>query len=148
MPVKPTPAVDRILARVTEDEKGCWIFGGALNERGYGIIQMGRGIGTARTHRVVYEAFLGPITEETLDHLCFTPACCNPGHLEPVSRRENQHRQWRAGRLRGGEYQKAKTHCPKGHPYAGDNLYRYNGRRHCRACAREKSARRRAEREH
>lgn len=28
-----------------------------------------------------------------------------------------------------------KTHCPKGHPYSGDNLYvRPNGKRECRQC--------------
>lgn len=33
----------------------------------------------------------------------------------------------------------SKTHCPKGHPYAGENLAIYNGKRHCRECARMRS---------
>ena len=32
------------------------------------------------------------------------------------------------------QYQKDKTHCPKGHPYSGDNLYSHKGKRHCKAC--------------
>lgn len=35
--------------------------------------------------------------------------------------------------------QRAKTHCPQGHPYSGDNLYVVpeNGARRCRTCIRE-----------
>jgi hypothetical protein len=40
---------------------------------------------------------------------------------------------------------KAKTHCPAGHPYAGDNLYvGKNGNRKCRACQRKRMRARRA----
>lgn len=35
---------------------------------------------------------------------------------------------------------RATTHCPAGHPYAGENLRVSNGRRHCRACARQHAA--------
>lgn len=42
-----------------------------------------------------------------------------------------------------------KTHCPQGHPYSGDNLRVYRGKRSCRECARVKqreySRRKRAE---
>lgn len=35
-----------------------------------------------------------------------------------------------------GAHNRAKTHCPRGHPYSGDNLYVNKlGRRNCRACA-------------
>ena len=45
----------------------------------------------------------------------------------------------------------AKTHCPQGHPYEGDNLYvNPRGQRKCRECLREDKrryyARRRADR--
>ena len=43
---------------------------------------------------------------------------------------------------------KDRTHCPRGHPYSGDNLMAHNGRRSCRECnrvaAREGMRRRRA----
>lgn len=36
-----------------------------------------------------------------------------------------------------GEYNSAKTHCPQGHPYSGENLYlNSRGRRGCRECRR------------
>ena len=42
------------------------------------------------------------------------------------------------GRLHGqgrGSNNRVKTHCPKGHPYTGDNLYvDPKGNRRCRAC--------------
>ncbi len=42
------------------------------------------------THRVMYEHWVGPIEVGLeLDHLCRTKACCNPDHLEPVTRSEN-----------------------------------------------------------
>ena len=41
-----------------------------------------------------------------------------------------------------GSTNKPKTHCPKGHPYAGDNLIR-SGHKECRICT---NARRRAKR--
>jgi hypothetical protein len=34
---------------------------------------------------------------------------------------------------------RAKTHCPKGHPYAGANLYRWHNRRYCRTCCKARS---------
>lgn len=52
-----------------------------------------------------------------------------------------------------GAIHAAKTHCPKGHPYSGDNLYIPPGRkeRHCRTCQREqrmeRTQRRQEERE-
>lgn len=39
------------------------------------------------------------------------------------------------GRQNAGQVNRAKTHCPQGHEYAGDNLMiQSNGRRRCRAC--------------
>lgn len=65
-----------------------------------------------------------------VDHLCRRPGCVNPNHLEAVTPRENT--------LRGvGPTARlsAVTHCPKGHPYSGENLaIRPTGSRRCRAC--------------
>lgn len=36
-----------------------------------------------------------------------------------------------------GEVNKAKHHCPKGHPYDEENTYHSAGRRHCRACSKK-----------
>ncbi len=40
------------------------------------------------------------------------------------------------GRTAAAAKKKAKTHCPQGHSYSGDNLYTYaDGRRSCKICA-------------
>lgn len=68
----------------------CWLWRGALNNRGYGRLTRG---GHVYAHRYVYELERGPIpTGMQLDHLCRTPACVNPAHLEPVTGTENVRR--------------------------------------------------------
>jgi hypothetical protein len=66
----------------------CWIWSRALDGKGYGAVwRDGRIIGA---HRYVYEALMRPIPKGLqLDHLCRTPACVNPDHLEPVTQTEN-----------------------------------------------------------
>ncbi len=66
---------------------GCWIWHTCSVRTKYGSYK-GRG-----AHRVMYEAHNGPIPEGlVIDHLCRTPACVNPLHLEPVSTQENIYR--------------------------------------------------------
>lgn len=44
-----------------------------------------------------------------------------------------------------GGYLAARTHCPREHPYEGDNLMvGKDGKRRCRACEKERSAQRRS----
>lgn len=47
----------------------------------------------------------------------------------------------RIGGIRNGDRLKAKTHCPRGHPYSGSNLWidPIRGWRQCRACSRLRS---------
>lgn len=139
-------ALDRIYARVEVHPLGCWQFTGALNHGGYGIVQRGaRGEGTDRAHRIVYREEVGPIPAGmTIDHLCMNPRCVNPAHLDLVTRAENARRQAAAGRARGGGRNRAKTHCPAGHAYDEENTHVHAGRRHCRACGRERARQRRA----
>jgi hypothetical protein len=85
---------------------GCWNWTGALN-RGYGSFDR------KGSHRFIYDFVFGAIPESyDVHHKCFNKKCCNPYHLQACTRREN---------IR--ETSKLKTHCPKGHPYAGENLY-------------------------
>lgn len=132
-------AAERVLARC-DTSSGCWIFTGAKQQRGgYGVVKLGPGLGTDRSHRVVYKALVGPIPEGlTLDHLCGQPACCNPEHLEPVTRAENTRRQIALRGNQGGRPYLARTHCPKGHPLDGIAA-RGEGRtkRTCLTCKRE-----------
>lgn len=123
--------IARMHRKIKLDDKGCWIWQGP-KPNGYGRTSVG-GV-SMPTHRATYFLYRGPFDRFLdLDHLCRTPACCNPYHVEPVTPRENV--------LRGETLpadQLTRTHCPQGHPYSGDNLYeRPSGRRACKACQRE-----------
>ncbi len=132
---------DRFWSKVAAEAKGgCWIWT-AGTSRGYGqFFESGR---MRPAHRISYEALVGPIPpDRDLDHLCRTRVCCNPMHLEIVTRRVNL--------LRGETVtarNAAATHCPKGHPYDNANTGSNGpGRRRCRACDRIRSKRSYAER--
>lgn len=111
----------------------CWIWKGAKTPQGYGSFWCdGKHV---LAHRWSYERFRGPILLEQIDHLCRNPACINPSHLEPVTRSENVKRGLVPAITRAR--QRAKTHCPNGHPYDGDNLFiSWSGGRLCRECTR------------
>lgn len=72
-----------------DTETGCWLWNGYLTKRGYpGMTSFGGTIQAA--HRSNYMRVKGPIPKgQDLDHLCRTPRCVNPDHLEAVSRAEN-----------------------------------------------------------
>lgn len=116
----------------------CWYWAGGKTKLGYGVFRWNGRSGCA--HRWAYESLVGPIPEGLdLDHLCRNPSCVNPDHLEPVTTGENIRRGigwWTVSAL-----QRDKTHCPKGHLYSEANTRVYRGRRHCRACGRERRKR-------
>lgn len=117
-----------------EPNSGCWLWERGLNSAGYGMHAQRRVMRLA--HKLAYEAINGAVPQGLeLDHLCRVRCCINPDHLEAVSRRTNTLR----GETRPAE-NVLKDRCPKGHPYAGGNLYtRANGHRVCRACAAERA---------
>jgi hypothetical protein len=124
--------VERFLSKVdlSGGPDACWRWVAALDRHGYGAFRF-RGK-TARAHRAAYEIVEGPIPDGLeLDHLCRTPACVNPAHLEPVTHAEN------VRRGNGGAFHRAKTECPQGHPYDDENTRWYRGQRYCRACLAE-----------
>lgn len=111
-------------------ESGCWEWVSGSSAK-YGRISVnGKEI---LAHRWMYEQRRGPVPAGLeLDHLCRNTVCVNPDHLEPVTHRENV--------LRGiapAAIHARKTHCPRGHKLAGENLRSYElrmGRRICRQC--------------
>lgn len=132
-----TDVLERVMRRVAkDDESGCWIFAGCLNRTGYGQVTLSFEEGHALVHRVVYGRMVGPIPDGlVLDHLCRTPACCNPEHLEPVTQAENIRRGEAAesARLRAAE----RETCGRGHRWAENLHITPAGKRRCRACCRE-----------
>ncbi|GMV17943.1 MAG: hypothetical protein AMXMBFR56_61670 [Polyangiaceae bacterium] len=122
----------RIKANVLIGPRGCWLWLGTLDHRGYGRIKYrGR---MARTHIVSFVAARGqPPADTVLDHVvCQTRHCCNYEHLEPVPGVVNTRR--------GNSFTNAKreqTHCVRGHELAGGNVILRRdrpGTRECRAC--------------
>ena len=117
----------------------CWLWTASLNSDGYGNFRFA-GV-SAKAHRIAYEMCVGPIPDGLeLDHLCRIPSCVNPAHLDPVTHVEN----CRRGLAGKHGYHLRKTHCPRGHAYAGENLYARNGQRDCRECIRRRGRKRRA----
>lgn len=146
---KPRDLLDRALDRI--DIRGandCWPGSGYTN-KGYPCMMTGSNLDGSRkiqpVFRVVYDYVVGDRAEgEEADHLCRNRLCCNPSHLQAVSRRENILRGTAPPALHA-----VKTHCPQGHEYAGDNLYmaprsdRLSDRQ-CRACRKQQRDQRRA----
>lgn len=136
------PAEERFWSKVdrrSPDE--CWPWMASQQGQGYGAFWFdGRQI---PAHRGAYEFGVGPIPPgKTVEHACHTRAlkegdcpggpcehraCCNPAHLELLSMVENV-------RLGAGF---ARTHCPQGHLYDGENTYVSKGIRHCKTCTKE-----------
>jgi hypothetical protein len=140
------PMRDRFLAKVAQgapDE--CWLWRGAPGWFGYGHITGfvdGKRVNRL-AHRVSYEFFVGPIPDGlVLDHLCSTPLCVNPAHLEPVTQRENTRRTVERGLHRNTR----KTHCDRGHEFTPENTrLRAGGQRECRTCAHDLAVANRAQ---
>ena len=118
----------------------CWLWTGAAmhsSSHPYGQIRIGGRKGSAvLAHRWAYEFCVGAIPEcLELDHLCRTPLCVNPNHLEPVTHQENIRRSVAA----------TKTRCLRGHAFTDENThYNARGHRFCRTCQRRYHRLRRA----
>lgn len=81
---------DRPAYRILDNE--CWEWLGGRDRHGYGMRSKGYKKGSEMAHRAFYKALVGPIPEGrrwVIDHLCRTPLCVNPAHLECVTQQEN-----------------------------------------------------------
>lgn len=133
--------VSRVKARCIIDEKGCWLWQGNQNLKGYGQTQW-RGK-TTMVHRRMYEIANGvKLQGGHVCHRCDVRHCCNPDHMWFGDAHENQMDSARKGRHRCVR----ATHCPKGHPYDEKNTYIKpgGGARGCKACARDRNRRKAA----
>lgn len=119
---------------IPEPNTGCWLWLGPSDRTThYGYIVHSQV--THLAHRLSWELRRAPIPEGMyVDHTCRVRCCVNPDHLRVVTPRVNamENNSWYPA------VNAAKTHCPKGHSLAGDNLWTYQRdgrpRRGCRTC--------------
>ena len=90
---------DKVMVDLVSD---CWLWTACTDRDGYGRFSVGAR--TVEAHRWAYQRIVGPITDETLDHLCTVKRCVNPEHLEPVSFEVNARR----GNLANGHRYRAE----------------------------------------
>lgn len=116
---------DRLASRYVVAGNGCWLWTGRTTPGGYGSLrnEVGR---SEVAHRASYRCHVGSIPAGLqLDHLCRTPRCINPAHLEPVTAREN---------IRRGQAA-TRTRCLYGHEFTPENTtVDARGWRSCREC--------------
>jgi hypothetical protein len=116
-----------------EKTEGCWLWRGSSSDGHYGNFQRDGRLYLA--HRYAYEDVVGPIPPGLeLDHLCRTPACVRPDHLEPVTPKVNQHRGMSPSGINS-----RKTHCAQGHEFSVQATGKRAGRRRCVECHRERN---------
>lgn len=85
---QPVPLAQR-LSELIEIVGDCWLWTETqLDNAGYGRVSIGGK--TREAYRAVYEELVGPVPEGfVLDHKCHVRRCVNPGHLQPVTRKQN-----------------------------------------------------------
>jgi HNH endonuclease len=136
---KPADLPERLAVKVRIDLlTGCWLWIAYCDRDGYGRAYWQRGV--TRAHIVVYRLLVGKVPDELeLDHVrergCRWRCCCNPAHLEPVTRRENLLRS--PYTMPSISKANPRTRCPQGHSLA-DAIKKPDGSYHaCRQCRRE-----------
>lgn len=131
----------KMQGKIEVSDSGCWLWRMSMMSNGYGNAWDGKRVRTA--HRYAYEFMVGPIPSGlVIDHLCRVRSCVNPGHMQPVTQRENMRR---AGWFK---YRELRRECPR---HGTDGMVvrlapdRPRGVRvECRECRNESQRKRRA----
>lgn len=111
--------------------KSCWVWGGALTKGGYGKVKIkGK---TLNVHRLAFAQKHAYLPKQVC-HKCDVRNCLRPSHLFPGDAFLNQQDSVFKKRNRFA----GKTHCAKGHPLSGTNVYRnpkhWGNGRACKQC--------------
>lgn len=136
----------RFWAKVNKT-KGCWEWLAYKGKHGYGVCSLGGT--TYLVHRLAYAEANSMDIEDLkglqVHHTCHNKVCVNLDHLQVMTQQEHNKEPDSSFSLNS-----AKTHCPHGHEYTPENIYRQTRKnkngvagRQCRECtlARTKTAR-------
>lgn len=129
--------LEKVLAQYSpEPNTGCWLWSGYVTGNGYGSISI-NGL-PEPVHRFIFRKLVRPIISGyEIDHLCNTPICINPKHLEQKTPKENKMRSNCPPAINA-----KRTSCIHGHSLSGENLYLYKRkdgtRRYCKQCMRDR----------
>ena len=128
------PILIRLREKLSLGRGHCWVWNGARNARGYGVIGIGGHDGsTVLVHRLLFESRFGAVpVGMDLDHVCRNPSCANPAHLEVVDHRTNVLR----GSLRTVAIHNSGM-CHRGHPRSESYLTADGAVIYCKTCRRE-----------
>lgn len=86
-----------IRSRCIPNDRGCWLWQGSTNTKGYGNIRYAKK--SCHVHKLTWELLNGEVPNRLcVLHSCDTPSCANPGHLFLGTNIENVKDKVRKGR--------------------------------------------------
>lgn len=126
--MRPKSLEERFWVKVAKTP-ACWNWTAFVDSKGYGRINVeGK---SKLAHRISLQlSGISLIDGLFADHICRNRRCVNPGHLRQVSPMVNSLENSNSLQAKNA----ARTHCIRGHEFAGDNLYRSRFGRACRTC--------------
>lgn len=124
---------EEFLKRVEKTDY-CWIWKNCKDRDGYG--QVGFNYRLWKAHRLSFFFFKdGYKNDLVVCHSCDNPSCVNPEHLWQGTIGDNNRDTVSKGRYQNRHSK--QTHCKRGHPFVGENLYiDPTGKRVCKICRR------------
>jgi hypothetical protein len=118
---KSSTLLERLMLKIdTQGPNGCWIWKGAVNNKGYGRLRVGKRV--IYSHRLIYSLLVEPFDDGlVINHVCKNRLCQNVAHMEIVAsadncrdamrRKDNQSgwkgviaRKMKSGKIRYGAY--------------------------------------------